>query len=85
MTRPDPRWFPKQIFLGHIALQNVVCVEYNGLIISFYGIVKILQETFGLFNLVHWILDLFAFAVWAATGAGETLPIFKNKAAVRTS
>jgi len=49
----------------------------------FYEFFKIKQENSGLSDLIHWIPDVFVFAVWAATGAGETLSVFKNETAVQ--
>jgi hypothetical protein len=38
----------------------------------------------GLPDLIHWTLDVFAFAVRAPTWAGKSLSFFKNKPALQT-
>ena len=38
----------------------------------------------GLPKLIHWILNVFAFAVRAPTRAGKSLSFFKNKSALQT-
>jgi hypothetical protein len=38
----------------------------------------------GLPNLIHWILDVFAFAVRAPARAGKPLSLFKNESAFQT-
>jgi hypothetical protein len=77
MTRPDP--YGNGIIQG---LTEIVTAS-NLIGTSFWEVLyKKFTGEIRLSDLVHWIPDVFAFAVRAATGAGETLSVFKNETAV---